>query len=874
MHVDHRRLTWLCALTIAAVGVVGACGDGAREGAGVDASSETGGEPATITAPTPADVSTLWSNDGCTAPGCHAGIEPIRQPDTGMMQKILARGRELGDPDGCVVCHGGDPEATEPGLAHHTSNPALAEIGGPDEFYADPASPWVNDRTCGQCHAELVEAQWRSLMMTEAGKIQGTTWSFGIPGDYEHRWANYDVDNPDDPHSRLGTDAYRAYMAAKSEAHPNVFVDGHERMPPAPAPAPEWGDELAADPAAAAYTYIRSECQRCHLGVKGRQKRGDFRGMGCGACHVPYGNEGVYEGNDDSIPRAEPGRPLVHSIQATRDSWVFVHGQGYTGIPVETCTTCHNRGKRIGVSYQGLMESAWGSPYTEGGGGAITEEPPPGVEKQPGLHTKHYIAMEQDVHYAKGMLCQDCHTSGDVHGDGFLAAANLGPIEIECSDCHGTPKAYPWELPLGWGDEDGRDAIGTLGDRARGVARELPPHLTRGAVAELPAGVANGYILTARGNPMPDVVRRGDEVLVHTAGGKTLTLRPLKADLEAGAMSKEGEVAMVHTDHVETLECYACHSSWAPQCYGCHVKVDYTDLEGGFDWVAAGNRHRLSEPSKPDESGWDDLKIPGKVTELRSYMRWEDPALGLNGEGRVTPLIPGCQTSATVIGPDGEVLAKNQIFRTPPDTEGAGAQGQLGIDMSPVQPHTTGKSRSCESCHGSDKALGYGIGGGRMTAPWDTDKVVDLTTADGRVIPSSARTQIEGIDGLQDWSAVVDRDGNQLQTVGHHFEGSGPLPDDMRARMDRKNVCVGCHQEIPRESLAVSVLSHIAESVHRKPVSREQHEALMDKVVLTAAWAQVLSMVLAGMGFGFGILVAWRRLQRRRSNAAGSSADQ
>ncbi len=666
-------------------------------------------------------------------------------------------------------------------------------------------------------------------------------------------------------------------MEAKKAAHPDVFVDRHERLPPAPAPGlsgfedDQWGEELAADPSQAALTYLRTECQRCHLGVKGRQKRGDFRGMGCGACHMPYGNEGLYEGGDASIPKDAPGRPLVHSIQGTRDAWVFAHGQGYTGIPVETCTTCHNRGKRIGVSYQGLMESAWGSPYTEGGGGAITEDPPPGVEPQPGLHTKHYLAMEEDVHFKRGMLCQDCHTSGDVHGDGFLAAANLGPIEIECSDCHGTPSAYPWELPLGWGDEDGRETLGTLGDTPRGVATEVPQHLKKGAVAPLPPGTPGedvGYILTARGNPMPEVVRQGRKIYIYTAGGKTLVLSPLKAKVEEGALSKEGEVAMVHTDHIETLECYACHSGWAPQCYGCHVKVDYTDLKGGFDWVAAGNRHLDSEPAKPDESGWDDLMIPGKVTEMRSFMRWEDPVLGINGEGRVTPLIPGCQTTATVIGPNGEVLAKNQIFRTPPGTEGGGAQGQLGIDMSPVQPHTTGKSRSCESCHGSDKALGYGIGGGTMTAPMDRDKVVDLTTADGRVIPRSARTQVEGIEGLQDWTAILDRDGNQLQTVGHHFAGSGPLPADMRERMDRKNICVGCHQEIPRESLAVSALSHISQQFDiQRPVSHDQHEALMDKVVLTSAWAQVLGILLGGFGFGFGVFVGWRRLRARRAGS-------
>ncbi len=59
------------------------------------------------------------------------------------------------------------------------------------------------------------------------------------------------------------------------------------------------------------------------------------------------------------------------------------------------------------------METPYESPYTADGG------------PQPALHTKHYIAMQQDIHYQKGMTCQDCHTSIDVHSDGFLAAANL-----------------------------------------------------------------------------------------------------------------------------------------------------------------------------------------------------------------------------------------------------------------------------------------------------------------------------------------------------------------------------------------------------------------------------------------------------------------
>lgn len=792
-----------------------------------------------------------WSQTGCTRSACHQRIEAIRAPESEMMRQLRDWGAKLGEPDGCTPCHGGTPEAAGADAAHRGANPALTAEGGPDGFYPDPASPWVNARSCGNCHAAHVRAQWSSLMMTEAGKIQGTAWGFGAREGYGHGWANYDLRNPENAHAQLGTDAYRAYMAQKKALHPNVYPEVQKALPPAPGglgdTQPLTTARLKADPGLAAFTYIRSECQRCHLGVRGRSRRGDYRGMGCGACHIPYSNEGRYEGADACISKSEAGHLLLHRIQATRDAPLSLHGVDYSGIPVETCTTCHNRGKRIGVSYQGLMESAWGSPYTEGGGG------------QPGLHSKHYIAMEQDVHFQKGMLCQDCHTSGDVHGDGMIAGTNLAAVEIECSDCHGTPQAYPWELPLGYGDES---VPGPATGEPRGLAMELAEHLKQGAVED----ALEGYLLSARGNPMPDVVRDGKEVLVRTASGRDLRLIPLKAMRDGGTLGLEAEVAMVHADsHIERMECYSCHTQWAPQCYGCHIEIDYSGAKRSFDWVAAGQRHQAAafkaDKSEADYAAW----LPGSVREMRSYLRWEDPPLGVNGEGRVTPLIPGCQTTVTIIGPDGTEVARNKIFRGVPHAEGAGEAGQLAIDMSPVHPHTVGPARPCESCHASDKALGYGIGGQRgvnnrgPTRPWSTDKVVDLMRADGVVLPKGARTQIAAIGQLDhDWSAILDVEGRQLQTVGHHWQGSGPLTQAQRDKLDRRGVCVSCHQHIPAGTLSVSLLHHVAEYAGALPLDRAAHAALVGNSLEVAAFAETSLPIGLCLIFAALILRWWR----------------
>jgi len=240
--------------------------------------------------------------------------------------------------------------------------------------------------------------------------------------------------------------------------------------------------------------------------------------------------------------------------------------------------------------------------------------------------------------------------------------------------------------------------------------------------------------------------------------------------------------------------------------------------------------------------------------------------LGVNGEGRVTPLAPGCQPSITVIGPDGEAILLNHIYRTPAGTEGAGDEGQLALDMSPTQPHTmTVEARGCESCHASDKALGYGITSGKAMRPLDKAVIVELETVDGHILPRSVRTQLEPIAGLtDDWSRIVTEEGIQLQTVGHHFSLSRPLSTEERLHIDRQGVCLSCHQEIPEENLAVSFLHHVAEYTDQIPETAEQHNDLLHKIVLFAAWGQFLGAIIGPFVAIFFLVLIVRWWRRRR----------
>ena len=773
-------------------------------------------------------TSYLFSDNSCI--GCHKGLEHIRHGSSGMMQAILEVAEKAGHKgNDCIVCHGGRPENKKKFYAHRGTVDYFKTNKGPKEFYPAPGSTWINQNTCGMCHEEQVSAQMNSLMMTESGKIQGALWSFGGKNGYNHDIGNYKTKNPDDPHKRLGTEKYKAYMNKLSLMEPQAFPSEMKELPAAPT-----AEEVMKDPSLAVYTYLRQECLRCHTGSKGRQKRGDYRGIGCASCHIPYSNEGYYEGNDKSINKKEKGHLLVHSIQSSRDAKVKVNDIEYSGIPVETCSTCHNRGKRIGVSYQGLMEKAYNSPYDDHGNG------------QPKLHTKRYMHMQEDVHFQKGMLCQDCHTSNDMHGDGFLGGANAAAVEVECQDCHGTTSKYPWELPLGFSDEfNTTQATG----EARGTTQTMAEYLKMGSVNE----ARDGYLLTARGNPLTHAVKDGTDIIMHLASGKDVKLTPLKKLKEEKKLSPKGLLAMDSISaHTEKMECYTCHAAWAPQCYGCHVKIDYSDGKQNPDYLKASHDHDIHGQT----GGMKDMRkylVDGAVTETRSFMRWEDPPLAQNGEGRISPTVPGCQTTITVIGTDGKALLQNHIYKIP-NVEGAGEEGQNAIDMAPIQPHTISKEgRTCESCHTTKKAMGMGIGGSKSTKDPSVTTITDIMTADGKVLPTIVDEQMPAIANLHyDYSKFLEVNGTQLQTVGHHWTLSQPLNKEQRDKLDRSGVCFSCHQDIPKGNLAVSALTHMADMAEIN-IDNKVHKQIVNKSLNLSAWLQVIVAIIAALLFFYGI---------------------
>jgi hypothetical protein len=120
------------------------------------------------------------------------------------------------------------------------------------------------------------------------------------------------------------------------------------------------------------------------------------------------------------------------------------------------------------------------------------------------------------------------------------------------------------------------------------------------------------------------------------------------------------------------MGCESCHSSWIPQCYGCHAKRDMRETH-------------LDKLTGKETAGWWE--------EGRSYLRFEKPMLAI-WKDKIVTVTPGCQDVVTLI-----------------DKEGKPAGSFNSLTMAALSPHTTQKAgRTCADCHTSTKTVGLGEG--------------------------------------------------------------------------------------------------------------------------------------------------------------------
>lgn len=753
---------------------------------------------------------------------CHQGIEPTRPLDSEMMKQILAKGSEMGDPNGCVVCHGGTPSETVNKDKAHSGVPRNSTLSA---FTPVPGALQVNDNTCGLCHTDHTYNVHRSIMNTDAGKMKAISWSFGIGTENkDHIYGDHDMDDPDGAAPRFGTDRYKAYMKEMAAAFPGQYPKELKQIPEVSL------DKLESMQEQAAFTYLRN-CNACHLSNKGMQDRGHYRGMGCASCHSLYSNEGYYEGGDPSIDKARTGHLLVHAMQGTRKSKITLNGQELSGVQVSTCAACHSAGRRIGHAYQGLMalgHSDNRGPFDENG---LPQKTNGGYVFKYMRNDAHH-RLTKDGKEVTGLLCQDCHTTNSMHGNGNIGATTLATIEIECADCHGTPTHYPWELPLGYGDEFGKKLDW---NEARGWADE-PLEVTRKFGMVYPK--EDGYLLSTRGNPLGNVVRKGNKVIVHSDTGHDFEAPTLKELTENGQWKHpvKAQTAMVSIPkHMESLECYACHSTWAAQYYGYKYVIDYT--KQSIDWLKSPELV-AKDGTTADYHGKHAMQPGAPTYGDYSHVRWENPPLGINGEGRVSPLVGVIQTVSTLIGEDGKVLSWNHVAKT--------KDGYDAMELAPLNPHTTStESRECADCHGNQTAMGYGMEGGKYDAEPQTARYADVVDVNGNNASQFTQAQISAIKDLHgDFMQLINREGKQVQTIDTHWPTSMPLTQAQRDVLSRAGTCLACHQDIPQGSIPIRMLGKIAEMADLSFASEEAHGHLLRENNILISWVKAGGITL------------------------------
>ena len=436
------------------------------------------------------------------------------------------------------------------------------------------------------------------------------------------------------------------------------------------------------------YAAVPSQaCARCHLWSRGRGYRG----------------AGEFE-NVDGTYRAD-GCAACHMMYSNTGlsesaDMSISHTEGghpkthviSKQIPKEQCIHCHHRGARIGLSFTGRAQMP---PRLPSGPGV------PGTTDELFNKNYHYTVDDtnpQDVHSEAGMHCIDCHTDNGIHGDGNIYGHMDQATKIECQTCHGMPTSEP-----------------TLRDN-------------------------DGISLT-------NVVQKlnGDFVLTSKVDGVEHTI---PTAIQIVKNNPKAACAM-NDNHLKAdggLECYSCHTSWLPNCFGCHFERDETQM--GLNYVTGA------------------YEVGKVTTNNKIFEALRHFSLGGNSEGRIAPYIVGCHPIADVTAPDGSKILDFVMPVT--------SNGLSGLGHNPVQPHTVrgaGEVRTCAECHRSPTSLGLGSGlfsiarnsiysaGGSGARIYDRYADPDMPVPDGNLLvedtPLSIASKPDVVEGTADYLYVA-----------------------------------------------------------------------------------------------------------------------
>jgi len=418
----------------------------------------------------------------------------------------------------------------------------------------------------------------------------------------------------------------------------------------------------------------------------------------CGGCHLWKPRKD----RPGEVGRRGGGCSDCHVLDGEERGFLvteaFEHPRMTTRIPSANCVKCHNRSARIGLSYFGKYESeGYGTPYE--GAGFSSRRLSGG---------RFFLQLTPDIHFAgAGMECIDCHTGTGLMGDGNSYDRMEDQLDITCTACHNPVFS---EIP----DSE------SLTHRLLFLNKKVP-------------GIRGGLVGRSRkGTPLYNLQKRDGKIFFYRK------LDGQFVEMKIPSPPKSHHALPGH----ERLSCQACHSSWMPQCYGCHVT--YRKSERQRDWISG------------EESS-------GRWRESRSYIRFSKPALGLRDHSTVFPISP-CQVFVSFFDDLGR-YRKDRSFEV--------------FTVSAFDPHTTTlKTRACIECHGDQKVLGIGEG-----LFYGRDGVKTF-----RPTYDASRSGL-GISCPLD--SFISGDGETFQVASG--ERGRPFNRNEMERILSVRVCIGCH---------------------------------------------------------------------------------
>jgi len=132
----------------------------------------------------------------------------------------------------------------------------------------------------------------------------------------------------------------------------------------------------------------------------------------------------------------------LHGTRDGKDLWYSGENGGFealTGIPIEQvgCKKCHGPTDAAGNAYGEDYTPSCVDCHNVNDNFSVSQDQ---CYSCHGRQKTEAVALGlPDVHRDAGMVCWDCHSSGDVHGDGTAYASMMEPgaIDADCENCHG-----------------------------------------------------------------------------------------------------------------------------------------------------------------------------------------------------------------------------------------------------------------------------------------------------------------------------------------------------------------------------------------------------------------------------------------------------